>query len=623
MKLAVLEVSRFDAEALRPWSSDEDCLHLTTTSLGEGDWRRTPIQVTRYETMAEWYLSFCKPIFDAGKNNEGPRVGGSEISFMAAADYALFIQNRFHQTLLRDLVRLHQEYRFDQIDFVTDLVDRGHYYDTVRVFANQHQIPLRRVRLHSHSPSNRLPRDILKGVAHWVAGKMHPYGTAYVDYWIAVVRRQSRSLKTTAIQRSQPRRDTSKGASHTVRAAMLVYDSKSWRYLLPIRQRMLEKGHETVLISPRKETDRVLRAAGASFVSIAHALPRTRLLREIERYFDSLPLGTCELNDLTDMAFNSAIRSVFKQQALGMASIYADVAGPLASILKNERINVVLGTDSGSIAGRTLFRTAELMGIPTIFIQHGALVNASHVPPYFTDARLLVWGTSSGDNLIEAGLSHAERIVCIGSPYQEEVLAKPLDSETQSPDVMVLVTFGVPGGFASKDSFSRASKEVINAAEKLPCVRFIVKPHPGDCSNAWPIAIAERKITNISIECASDTYALMRSCRVLVTMFSTTGAEAICVGKPVISINLDGLKSGLDYIASGAAYSVDKAGTLTDVLRSLIEAPPGSDQLAPVRERFAERCLHREERPAADRIVEYVEDLVTHHPATKLSCVKS
>jgi hypothetical protein len=618
-KLAVFEVRRAGAEALAPWSGDVNCFSLAVNPIAVGAWRHEPMQVTNYETITARHVALCRPLFEAGTNNQGPRLKDAALSFIAAADFALFMESRNQVALLTDLERLLRQHECERIEFVTDLADGGRYYPTVRAFSAAHKIPCRRVQL--EFPSIGLARSVLRAV-DWTARALHPHGPAYLDYCRETVRRRISAFKSRVPRRAPSAVHTANRAECAVRAAMLVYHPKSWRHVLPIRQQLVNNGHEVVLISPRLETDSVLQQAGIPFLSLPRALPRGRLLRDIERYFDALPLAIDALGMQIGNSTMGAIRDVFQRLALSMAPIYAGLAAPLEKLLKRERINVVLGTDSGSVAGRLLFRSAERVGIPSVFVQHGALVQGAQVAPYFTAAQLLVWGASSRDNLTASGVSHPERINCMGSPYQEEVLMAANESNAQSPPT-VLVTFGVPGGAVAEGPFLRAATEVIDAAQGLPNVQFVIKPHPGDKTDVWAGVKAGRDLPNVAVHPDADTYALMRSCRVLVTMVSTTGAEAICLGKPVISINLDGLNRGLDYITAGAAYTIDQSGSLAVLLRSLIESAPGADRLAVARRNFVESFLHREERPAADRIVDYLQCLALGNSFANPRCVKS
>ena len=119
---------------------------------------------------------------------------------------------------------------------------------------------------------------------------------------------------------------------------------------------------------------------------------------------------------------------------------------------------------------------------------------------------------------------------------------------------MILVTFGVPGNFIAEASFARAAGEVFAAAAELPNVRFMIRPHPSDRGSVWKELISDCRLPNVMLCSDGDTYALIHECRMLVTMASTTGAEAIFLGKPVVAVNLEQQETELDYIGSGAAY---------------------------------------------------------------------
>jgi hypothetical protein len=596
---------------------------LTINPVRAGAFELPPIPLTNYETIAEKHLGLCEPLLRRGSHNEGPRLPGAEVSFIAAADFALFMESRSHVTLLWDLERLYRENQISHIEFVTDLADEGSYESTVRAFARSYHLSYRVITLRS-------PRlgaiKSLSSAINFLANKLHPHGAAYTAYGRAFVRhRMFTSMRQQTVEDAlgnsvPPRR---------LRVAMLFFDPKSGRHLFPIREQLLEDGHEVLLISPRLETDKVLQAAGLPFISLRPTLPRAPFLRDVERYMQSLELATHHLSKRINSALDDSFRFVFTRQAMSMIRIYCDLAAQLPAIFAQRGINLVVGTDTGSLAGRCYFRTAERMAIPTVFVQHGAFVQARAVATYFTDAQLLVWGASSRDTLVRSGVSRPERITCIGSAFEEETLgaaakqSKAATSVVNKATFMVLVTFGVPGNLVEEGPFLKAAMEVIHAAEQLPNVEFVIKPHPGDKSRLWEKNTSEHGLRNVTIRPNADTYDLMRSCRVLVTMLSTTGAEAVYLGKPVVSVNLDHLPSGLDYIAFGAAYRIDQPKTLGALLRSLIDAPRDTDQLAEIRRNFAKHFLYREDRPAAERIVNYLECLIFGKSAATQQCVKS
>ncbi len=536
MKLAVLELSRFDDEALRPWSADRDCVTLAINPPRECNWPRPPLAMTKYDTVAERHFAIYEPLFEAGSQDLGPRLRGAEIGFMAAADFAIFIETRYYLVLLLDLARICREHVIDRIEFVTNLADGGRYHEAVRAFADWQRIPYRHVGVAAP------PRGTVRSLEHGLesaAGRVSVHGPAFIDYLRTLVRRRLSDVRPSNVRPAS--RDSARGSS-AVRAAMLVYQPKSWRYLLPIRESLLSAGHDALLVSPRLASDEVLSQAAVDYVSIRRHLPRVKLRRRVADYLHEFDWPVVDAEIAPMFAVGGPLRALVVTRGLLACDIYADLAVSLPALFRWHRTNVAMGTDGGSVAGRCHFRTAERMGIEPVFVQHGSVFSPIAVRQYMLRTHRLLWGSTSSQRLAEGGVERPERNIVLGSPFHEERFGlNGLRSHAarSAPRPIVLVAFGVPGNYVTEGSFQRAACEVFDAAAKLPAVQFVIKPHPGDPGRVWRGLLADSQLSNVEIETQRDTYDLVAECTVLATMYSTTGSEAICMGKPVVSVDLD------------------------------------------------------------------------------------
>src|SRR5205823_4515996 len=120
-----------------------------------------------------------------------------------------------------------------------------------------------------------------------------------------------------------------------------------------------------LLISPRLESDRVIEKANVDYVSIRRGLPKLRLRREVAAYLARLDWPSADNEFAPLVAEGGPLRSLVIRQALTACDIYADLAETLPALFARQRTNVVLGTDSGSVAGRCFFKTAEAMNLQT------------------------------------------------------------------------------------------------------------------------------------------------------------------------------------------------------------------------------------------------------------------
>lgn len=605
MKIVLFDLNH--VAALDRWSRDANCVAIALKPL-EGipadAWARPPMELTRYELLAKDHVALFGPMLEDGLRNLGPRLPGAEISLPAGADHAIVMASRLDYPLLHDLEASAKRYPIESVELVTDEADGGRCYQAARDFARTKRFAFQ----FTHLGSGRRPAAQRVAAALEVfSATLHPAGPALVESLRSAVKRFGSQRSAAGIAGKSAEANGRRGPK--LRAAMLVYTPKSWRYLLPIREKMLIAGHEVVLISPRLECDDALRKLGLPFVSIPDRLPREGFYRKSKEYFHQVPLAARDNVTESLAGPHGALRRTIVRLGIKATKIYSDLAEVLPKLFREHGTNVVLGTDSGSVAGRCLFRTAERMEIPSIFIQHGALIVRPGLAEYFTNSHQLLWGTSSRDRVIEAGIANPEQIDCIGSPFLETQLVVDPATHAAATDGPVLVGFSVPGGFGDDSGYLRAAREVFRAAQSLPAVPFVIKPHPGDHTKVWERLSSAAGLPNVTIS-RRDTYDLMKECRILLTMFSTAGAEAIYLEKPVVSVDLEHADLGTDFLAAGAAYVVDCKGQLAPLVARLLSESPGSDPLIEKRREFAKAFLHREEKPAAERIVHYLEQIV-------------
>jgi hypothetical protein len=411
---------------------------------------------------------------------------------------------------------------------------------------------------------------------------------------------------------SRDRADGHPPTAAAVRAALLSYHANGWEHLLAIRSALIEAGHSAVPLSPRDRTDAWLDQHGVPYVPLNGPPPGSALVAAAVDWANRAPL------DLSDPVLEQTgraggpLRWFLRIVAFHAAWLYASSAPMMARWLRQQRFNMVLGTDSGSVPGRCLFRTAQALGLPAVFVQHGSLTTRPGVDRYIAASHCLMWGEMSCENLARAGATPRAAIPA-GSPLLESRLLaaqQAAQRSTSSEPGHVLVAFGFPGGLFGDTSFAQAAGALARAARELADTRFIVKLHPGDSGDLWRRAIDDAATSNVTIERSASTYDLLARCRLLVTMQSTLGSEAAVLDKPVVALNFDRVQVGTEFLAAGSAYELFDAAAVLPCLKELLDGPPGADRLAETRRAFARRFLTLTDEPATVRTVRHLADLV-------------
>ncbi|HZL11222.1 MAG TPA: CDP-glycerol glycerophosphotransferase family protein [Prolixibacteraceae bacterium] len=244
---------------------------------------------------------------------------------------------------------------------------------------------------------------------------------------------------------------------------------------------------------------------------------------------------------------------------------------------KDSGIKAVVAGDENSPLTKSILDAAKFCGIKVIGLQHGTM-NDLH-PAYLYTANdcknrvmpdlTLTWGKYWEEFLINKGNYPKESVISVGQIRTDiiPVLLKA-EKEKQAKPIDTIVFASQPQ--RDPELRCQAAFDVFKAARKLPKAQLIVKLHPRESADSeYYSDIAKvAGCKNYIIDSTSDLYQLIASCNVLITCFSTVGAETIYFYKPLII--LDHLSQDIQgYAAEGVAFQATNAGSLTSILSAI------------------------------------------------------
>jgi UDP-N-acetylglucosamine 2-epimerase len=123
---------------------------------------------------------------------------------------------------------------------------------------------------------------------------------------------------------------------------------------------------------------------------------------------------------------------------------------------------------------------------------------------------------------------------------------------------------------------------LLEAEQSDATLHFVIKLHPNESDIAFYERIRDRVgARNVTVIKELDTPQLLFDADVVVTTISTTGEEAIFLGKPLVVVNLTNEPDFMPYVGSPAAITVRERSQLEPALR---EALTDSDSQARLRE---------------------------------------
>src|SRR5665648_875965 len=244
---------------------------------------------------------------------------------------------------------------------------------------------------------------------------------------------------------------------------------------------------------------------------------------------------------------------------------------------KDSGIKAVVAGDENSPLTKSILDAAKFCGIKVIGLQHGTM-NDLH-PAYLYTANdcknrvmpdlTLTWGKYWEEFLINKGNYPKESVISVGQIRTDiiPVLLKA-EKEKQAKPIDTIVFASQPQ--RDPELRCQAAFDVFKEARKLPKAQLIVRLHPRESADSeYYSDIAKvAGCKNYIIDSTSDLYQLIASCNVLITCFSTVGAETIYFYKPLII--LDHLSQDIQgYAAEGVAFQATNAGSLTSILSAI------------------------------------------------------
>lgn len=214
---------------------------------------------------------------------------------------------------------------------------------------------------------------------------------------------------------------------------------------------------------------------------------------------------------------------------------------------------------------------------------------------------------------IESGVE-PERIVVTGAAHFDQLF-----SRNKEQDKQVLAEGGIDPNrktilFTTENITFSETKEmltgVISAVLEMNDVQLVIKVHPREDVGPYQEMAERYHDSRIHVVKDTDLYALISSCELLVTKFSTTALEAMMVDKPVVTINLSGQSTPVPYAEEGAALGVYRYEDMDQAILKALHDEETRDKLKVGRDKFVRRWAGEPDGKAAQRIVMLMKEMI-------------
>lgn len=344
----------------------------------------------------------------------------------------------------------------------------------------------------------------------------------------------------------------------------VTYYANHLRYFLPVLQALKHKDRYNIVVTGTNPNTwqgialdtRPLLALNIPYIPYEQELSTTEVYQQIRAIQDRVQHIGKSLNNFThkQLIYEGADRvtPILTQlitSNLPKILLYAEFGRALW--LKWQPSLVILTDETLPVLGRTAITTAQQQQIPTLTLQHGVML---HDPMYYGGIcadHLAVWGKATRQMLTRNGAT-SNQISEVGAlrfdhaPNHKVTQTWTYKAALDIDESKKIVLFtSQPGGRDVPPNQNEATFiGLLSAVSALENLYLVVKPHPAqkeDELQQWHDHAAKqgfREHIHYTIEREIPLHPAMSQANLCVTIFSTTGLEALWLGAPLLIINL-------------------------------------------------------------------------------------
>jgi hypothetical protein len=261
-----------------------------------------------------------------------------------------------------------------------------------------------------------------------------------------------------------------------------------------------------------------------------------------------------DIFSIKDKSFWFLIKEDFTKFCISRFSVAIQQNKMIKTVLKNQKINCILGWNDSLQIEKTAMTIGKKMNIPTVVLQHGLVShrdNADKMESHIRISGLLplvseyfaVWGKIMQNYAIKMGMKK-ENVAIVGSPRYDSFFNKKINPKKRK--IILFATSGLGNnhvaGFTSNvlEEYEDSIKTVCNTIKKLEGYELVVKLHPYSTDFIDIKKIIKDIDPSVKIIQNINISKLIEECDILITYNSSTVLlEAMILEKPTIAIQLN------------------------------------------------------------------------------------
>ena len=243
----------------------------------------------------------------------------------------------------------------------------------------------------------------------------------------------------------------------------------------------------------------------------------------------------------------------------------------------NYQFKSISTIDENSPRIKAIIDAAKYYNVKTFGIQHGTIheLHPSYIYSKNDEKRgivpdfTLVWGEHWKNLLIKKGNYPKDSIKIVGQIRTDIIpkLSAIKSKDHEHKSILYASQFQRDLRLREKSAI-----DIFSSVRDIENTHLIIKLHPSEKNefDYYHFLAKKTGCTNYSITYFSDLYDLIIQCDIVITCFSTVGAEAVYFGKPLII--LDHLKQDIqNYYRSGVAFQATDSDELRNYIQMILD----------------------------------------------------
>ncbi|MCD4664156.1 MAG: CDP-glycerol glycerophosphotransferase family protein, partial [Bacteroidales bacterium] len=320
-----------------------------------------------------------------------------------------------------------------------------------------------------------------------------------------------------------------------------------------------------------------------------------------------------ELENQDDKLIFSFIKSLHNSSRLYLFKYLS-----YKQFFKRFKFKTISSIDENSPRIKTILDAAKYQNIKTIGIQHGTIHELHPAYVYYKNDSLrnivpdktIVWGDNWLKFLVSKG-NYRKESVYVAGQIRTDIIPKLLETKSKNPFIKsenesIIVFASQP----QRDPVlrERAAMDVCNAVNNIKNSRLIIKLHPAEKNDySYYENIAKKSnCKNYQIILNFDLYLLISLSDIIITCFSTVGAETVYFNKPLII--LDHLKQDIqNYHKDGIALQATNSKELKHHIEMILSGNTNIDKTA--YKNYILKNAYKIDGKVSERIIQFIRSL--------------